>query len=274
MNNGLSNEALALLAPSIFAAAPAPSVSDKYAYFSTAAVLDAMRSIGLRPFQAAEGKKRHPDGRAFAMHEIDFRPTGYYSRAPELGELTPHITLRNSHDRTSPLVIEAGMERAVCTNGMRCWDSELGLNFTARHVGKRGMAELVAGIEKAVANLDRVVDVANDWQKISLSAQQQLDFAKVALDIKGSTLAIDPTVLLTARRHADHGPTLWRVFNRVQENIVKGGVAGRNASGKVRSLKRISTLAADVDFNRKLWAAAAKVAAETKPVTISVPVAV
>jgi hypothetical protein len=56
----------------------------------------------------------------------------------------------------------------------------------------------------------------------------------------------------------------------VQENIVKGGVSGTTASGRRASLKRISTLAADVDFNRKLWTAASDLAAEVKPVSISV----
>jgi hypothetical protein len=269
--DGLTNEQLREQAPGIFALQAAPDVSERYAYLPSHQVIDEMRSLGMVPVQASTGRKRNPSGRAFAMHQIVFRPLGFYSRAPELGELTPQVFFLNSHDRTSPLAFDAGMERAVCTNGMRTTDAKLGLSFKVRHTGKGRLDELHAGMRRLIEGLDKIVEVANDWNRIELNDRQVVDFAKKAIALKGTTLAIEPEQLLTARRHMDEGLSLWRVFNRVQENIVKGGVSGITASGRRASLKRISTLAADVDFNRRLWTAASDLAAEVKPVSISVP---
>lgn len=268
--DGLTTEQLRAEAPSIFALEAAPSVSERYAYLPSYQVIDEMRGLGMVPVSARVGRKKNPDGRAFAMHEIVFRPLGFYSRAPELGELTPQVFFLNSHDRTSPLAFDAGMERAVCTNGMRCPDAKLGLSFRVRHTGKGRLEELQAGMKRLLEGLDRIVEVANDWNKIELTPAQIMDFSKKAIALKGTTLAIQPEDLQCARRDADIGMSLWRVFNRVQENIVKGGVSGVTATGRRASLKRISTLAADVDFNRRLWTAASDLAAEVKPISISV----
>ena len=118
--------------------------------------------------------------------------------------------------------------------------------------------------------LDRVVEVANIWSKIQLTPFQADRFAQHALDLKGTALSIDPQRLLTARRHQDVGMSLWNVFNRIQENVTNGGISGHTASGRRASLKKISTLAADVDFNRKLWASASALADEAKPTSVSV----
>jgi len=269
MFTGLSNEQMMKQAPSIFSTEPAPDVSDRYVYLPSYEIIDELKKIDLVPFTVREGKVR-AHGRAYALHEIKSRQRTHYSRAPELGELSPEISFLNSHNRTSGAIVEVALERAVCTNGMRVCDSKLDLGFRVRHSGKGRYDELVAGIKRMVEGVDKVIDVANDWEKIMLSRSQVLGFAQKAMQIKGTTLDLDVDALLTARRHADQGNTLWRVFNRLQENFTKGGIAGRTQSGRRASLKRISTLAADVEFNRKLWTAASELAAEVKPVSISV----
>jgi hypothetical protein len=38
--------------------------------------------------------------------------------------------------------------------------------------------------------------------------------------------------LLTPRRREDYSDDLWTVYQRVQENLMKGGLSGRTAQGK------------------------------------------
>jgi hypothetical protein len=269
MLNGLSDDQLREAAPSIFATQAGPDCSDRYAYLPSYQVVRELRNIGLIPINASEGRKKNPQGRAYAMHQITFRRADYYSVAPELGELTPEVHFLNSHDRTSPLAFDAGLLRAICTNGMRTNDAKLG-SFRVRHTGRNRVDEMHEGMKVLLAGLDRTVEVANAWAKIGLSPMQMDRFAESALEIKGTALSINPQRLLTARRYGDEGSNLWSVFNRVQENIVKGGVTGHTATGKNASLKKIGTLAADVDFNRKLWALATQVADEVKPQSVRV----
>jgi len=265
--DGLSDDQLRQQAPSIFATHPAPNTSPRYAYLPSYTVVREMRNMGFVPMSAGECRKKNPQGRAFAMHQITFRQRDYYSRAPELGELTPELHLLNSHDTTSPLAIDVAMMRAICTNGARTNDETYGA-FKVRHTGRDKIEQLHAGMAKILESLDRMVEVANDWNKIQLTPFQAAQFASQALDIKGTRLSVDPLSVLKARRYADQGMSLWNVYNRVQENLFKGGLNGVTASGKPATLRKISTLVADVDFNRKLWTAAAKVAdeAESRPV--------
>ncbi len=48
--------------------------------------------------------------------------------------------------------------------------------------------------------------------------------------------------LLAARRYEDRGQNLWEVFNRVQENIIRG----------VRGTRRITSAARDTELNKGL----------------------
>jgi hypothetical protein len=49
------------------------------------------------------------------------------------------------------------------------------------------------------------------------------------------------------RRYEDGTNSLWQVFNRVQENIIRGGYR----------VRRITSAAKDVEINRDLWNLAA-----------------
>lgn len=258
----LTDDDIRRLAPSVFATAPAPTVSDRYSYLPSYPVLRSMRLMGLVPTQVREGRKKNPDGREYAMHEIRFRKVDddTANKTRELGMLVPEALLRNSHDRTSPLDLQAGISRLVCLNGMTVMDS--GFHVKLRHAGTNpGMVQ--DAVQTIVSSFGRAIDKAKEWAAIPMAIQQQLDFAMVALDIRGTALAIEPQRVLAARRFDDRGNDLWNVFNRVQENMTKGGILGMSATGRnrMRTLGAVQTLKADIDLNRKLWAAAQSFAA-------------
>jgi hypothetical protein len=59
-----------------------------------------------------------------------------------------------------------------------------------------------------------------------LPKDDQLNFAERALELrfpKGAPNGVEPEQLLTCRRAEDVGDDLWRVTNRVQENVLRGG---------------------------------------------------
>ena len=72
--------------------------------------------------------------------------------------------------------------------------------------------------------------------------------------------------VLRPRRPEDASSDLWTTFNRVQENVIAGGLSAvqRDANGRrVRrvSTRRINGIDQDVRLNRALWELAAKMAA-------------
>lgn len=59
--------------------------------------------------------------------------------------------------------------------------------------------------------------------------------------------------VLAARRVDDNGPDLWRTFNRIQENLIKGGLTGRSVNQETGRVRRAATReVAGIDSNTKL----------------------
>jgi hypothetical protein len=90
-----------------------------------------------------------------------------------------------------------------------------------------------------------------------LSDRAQLEFAEEAVAIRWrGEMPVQPRRLLEVRRPADVGDDLWRVFNAVQENVIRGGVTSRAASGRLGRTRGIRAIKEDVRINTQLWQAA------------------
>ena len=59
--------------------------------------------------------------------------------------------------------------------------------------------------------------------------------------------------VLMPRRVDDRGSDLWSTFNRIQENLVKGGLNGRNTRGRRQSTRPVQGIDQNVRLNRALW---------------------
>ena len=59
----------------------------------------------------------------------------------------------------------------------------------------------------------------------------------------------------------DTGDDLYSALNKVQENLLRGGLARRSASGRLVRTRRISSIKEDVRINSGLWDLAAGVLA-------------
>lgn len=83
-----------------------------------------------------------------------------------------------------------------------------------------------------------------------------MHFANQALGVRYTRGAHQPVTaeqVLAPRRSADAGADLWRVFNVVQENLMRGGVVGRAASGRAVRSRPIRAIREDVRINSQLW---------------------
>ena len=59
--------------------------------------------------------------------------------------------------------------------------------------------------------------------------------------------------LIEARRPEDLGNSLWTTFQRVQENAMRGGRAGRTAQGRRTQTRPVGSIDRTVSLNRALW---------------------
>ncbi|ECG6091092.1 TPA: DUF932 domain-containing protein, partial [Escherichia coli] len=62
-----------------------------------------------------------------------------------------------------------------------------------------------------------------------------------------------PEQIITPRRWEDKQNDLWTTWQRVQENMIKGGLSGRSASGKNTRTRAITGIDGDIRINKALW---------------------
>ena len=220
----LSDDQIRTVAPSIFAETPHESRSQRYSYIPTAAVLTELRNEGFQPFMVCQTRVRHEDRRDYTKHMLRLRHESQIN-----GTEANEIILLNSHDGTSSYQMLAGMFRFVCQNGLVCGDT-----FADVRVPHKGNVtdHVIEGAYEVLQGFERVQHSRDAMRAIALEEGEAEVFARSALALKyddpGKTLPITESQVLRPRRFDDNRLDLWSTFNRVQENLVKGGLAGRN----------------------------------------------
>jgi hypothetical protein len=257
----LTETDLRAAAPSIFSVKPIAGVSDKYAFIPTIAVIDGLRQRGLVPVSARQSRSRLPDRSLFAQHVVRLRPE---AATLQVGDVFYEIVLTNSHDRSSAYRITAGLFRLWCANGAVASVGAAG-HYAIRHTGDV-VGEVIDATYRVLDDAPQITGKVEEFTKIDLSGQERTEFAQRAAQIRwGDKPLAKPWNLLESRRPEDHGNDLWRVFNRVQENIVRGGVRYERINEETQKVRRfqtrpISGVQADLDFNKRLWDLAEEVA--------------
>lgn len=131
--------------------------------------------------------------------------------------------------------------------------------------------DVLDGSLRLIANAQKSLGTVQNWTRLQLTDGEQHAFAESAhtlrfADPEGKvTTPITPDQLLVPRRREDVGSDLWRTLNRVQENVVVGGLSAIQRDAEGRRLRRVSTrritgIDQDVRLNRALWALAGKMA--------------
>ncbi|WP_261906820.1 DUF945 domain-containing protein, partial [Salmonella enterica] len=64
---------------------------------------------------------------------------------------------------------------------------------------------------------------------------------------------VTATQILTPRRYEDRSDDLWTTYQRIQENLLKGGLPGRTAKGKRSHTRAVNGIDGDIRLNRALW---------------------
>jgi hypothetical protein len=252
-DSGFTLDQLHSIAPSIFAEQPANKVSSRYGFVPTVSVVEELQGRGLIPVFAGQTLSRDQNNRPFAKHLIRFRP----QYAPTIAkESLPEVVLMNSHDGSSGFKLWAGIFRMVCCNGMIISDSIMGqVSVTHRAnaaeiVGDRSI-EFMGKIDHIETRIQRFMDRV-------LSPLEQGQLADTAATIrwgKDRPAGLDHNNLLLGRRFEDSGDNLWKVLNRIQENLMRGGV-NLNRPRRRSSTRELRSVGDDARINSKLWEAA------------------
>lgn len=245
----LSDEQIARVAPSIYAEGRHDSRSERYAYIATRVILDRLRSEGFQPFMAGQTRVRQEGRRDYTKHILRLRHAGQ-TNAAEANE----IILLNSHDGTSSYQMLAGMFRFVCTNGL-----VIGNTIDDVRLPHKGdVATQVVATAHSILERFRLAEQSRDAMRaVTLNDGESRVLARAALQLRYDTAAAPAPVtedqILAPRRWEDRASDLWSVFNRLQENLIRGGLPGRSARGRSTRTREVQSIDKSVGLNRALW---------------------
>lgn len=220
-------------------------LSDKYDFINTNDVISLMQEEGFRVTQANQLKPRVRDPRV-VRHFVRMRHESYLK---EINGSVPEILVINANDGSSSLRMEAAMFRFVCSNG---------LIVKSNDIDSARIRHLDVTADRVIEEANRVIKSAQEaarrveiFKKRVLSKDEQRHFSVLSSALWGGRVM--PHSLLEARRPEDQGDDLWRVFNRIQENMIKGGVVGRSPNGRATRTHGIRAMDNTVKVNMKLW---------------------
>lgn len=246
--HALSDEQLARSTPSVMASEKHESRSDRYAYISTAQMLQALRANGFHPYSAAQGRCRIPGKTEFTKHMLRLRHAGDIGSAKEAYE----VILVNSHDGSSSYQMLGGIINFVCLNTLVAGKGEIE-EVRVRHTAK-AIDEVVEGAFAILEKGAAIRESVEAWKSMQVSIAQAQDFARVALKHRFPEHApITPDQALRVRHVGQESNSLWNVFNRVQENLIRGGLRGRTANSAHTTTRPVGSIDGQISLNRALW---------------------
>lgn len=256
--------ALVSLPSAVTATEAHPRMSERYVHISSSTVIDLMASEGFlvagvtMPKVRKGGKARDP---RFARHQIDFRREDWETNPHRgaRGAAVPRVLFTNSHDGTTKAAFMMGVYSFVCSNGL-----VVGSTYAServRHAGETAAA-LIGRMQDLARNTGPLFDQIDTWSEKIMSVPQMREFARLSSILRwGDDQRFTPEEVLQVRRAEDDDASLWSVFNRVQENTVKGGLAGMNRAGRGTVSRPLVEVAQNTRFNADLWHLAEEFAA-------------
>jgi len=258
--DALSDDQLKTAAPSIFANGPMTGLSSRYTFVPTTEIVAGLRAKDWLPVDVEQQRVRTATRFGFQKHLIRFRRA---DQMQTLDEWNAELVLTNSHDAGCAYLLEVGIYRRLCANGLVAGgDSFEAIRF--RHACLKA-DEVVQGSYRILEYLPRVGAQIDRFRNRPLDSREALAFAGRALALRydaPNQAPIQPETLLAPRRLEDESNDLWTVFNRVGEHLICGGLTDhrRDRASRLRTMRSLRGIDSKLTLNRALWSLAEQTA--------------
>lgn len=254
----LTDEELRRHAPSIFAQHASSLASEKYVFIPTVDIVNAMREQGFYPIAAFESASRKEATRGFTKHMIKFRQFGA-NPLKAVGDLLHEVTLFNAHTPGTSYQLDDSVFRLACLNGMI---AKLG-TIDAIKIPHKGniVNDVIEGTFKIIERAPTLVEHISAMQDTIVPEPVKNSFAKAVMSLRWDEGKAPVTAeqILMPRRGQDRSNDLFTTMNVIQENMIQGGLRGRNASNHVTITKPVGAVGENLKLNRAIWQMAEQV---------------
>lgn len=256
--NYLTLEQIEAKCPSALTQKPATDLSHIYRFIPTTEVIDVLAEHNWHPTTAGQPKTRKGNEYKipYKKHLLRFRNSESNVMSKELGDTFPEIVMINSHNGSSSFRFNVGLYRLVCGNGLVVADKI----FSQHRIPHKGFqkGDVIKAINEITENIPIVAGRVQSMKGIELSKPQQLEFAsQAAVNHWGEEKTININDVLKVRRVEDEGNDLWTVFNKIQENILTGGVLTMSVDNegivRKRKARKVNSIDTNIRVNQMLW---------------------
>lgn len=241
----------------------ASNESNVYQFTSSDEIGKALQDQGFELDGVSYAKPRKEENKGFQKHIMIFsRPDLIVDGGNKL-----QLLVTNSHDGKSALKLNAGVYRAVCANGLVAGNDM----YSSRvlHKGEDFQKKLRESLEYIMSKMNSLKGEVEAMQSIQLTNSQAYDYAMAMAEyrLKDVDLAgINTESIAQIHRQVDNSSDLYTFFNRVQENIIRGGIQyAKNveildADGKVigsevkaGKTREVKAIGKSMELNKVLW---------------------
>lgn len=250
---------LLLDAPAALATSAREGLSNSYSFLSTREVVSALEVDNWQVVSARQTRAKNPALNPHRKHEVILADRDALKGGYSIFSEVPRIILSNSHDGGASFKLQAGLWRVVCSNGMVVSDGLIQAVSIRHH--RRTTEEILVTAQAFRENASLISDHVGAFKSTELSAAAAVEFVRqaIALRHQDDEAVVEIQDLLRPQRSEDVGNSLWTVFNRSQEYLLKGGypVYRQTATDWVsRKAKAIRAIDDSSKLNTGLWALA------------------
>ena len=231
-----------------------PKMSARYRTVQTNLIAKKFKDMGFVVDSITQRKTRKPGGAGFGKHMVKLSHPELL-KSTEHNDLKLQLIITNSFDGSSTFKMQLGFYRFVCGNGMVVGETLEA--YKHKHTGLI-LEELDESIERIVAQTNKLSDLITKMKETRLNSAQVIAFETEALKLRSKNLK---QIDFTVRREEDYSEDLYTVYNRVQEDLIRGGVGSTSEKGRVRVLREIKGIDKLREINEQLFDLAVKYAA-------------
>ena len=211
-------------------------IKQKEFYIPTLDVVTKLQNEGWQLSGVAEqrGKNRKIDSNYVQLQHPDFAIQNNKGK----DEAFTSITLSNSCNGSSPLQMDLGTYRLVCSNGLIAFEGFEKNKIKHTEINYQDLDRFVTSMNGKVNNL---LTEVNKMKHKGLSIEDIKKLAIEAASLRYDDLSlINIDDLFAVNRVEDESNDLWTVFNRIQENLTHD----------------ITNMKEDIKLNQQLFALA------------------
>lgn len=216
--------------PAIGSTRGGENTSKTYQFVSTRNILEHVLDNGWNITNAcSQGRSPYAQHRVSLVHNRDLALAANPENNQE-GIL--RIELFNSHNRSKKFMLAMGYFKFACANGLIVESGPTSCIKTKHRFSDNRLDAIMDQTKELSERFPKVLEIIEGFRSRQLTESEQRSFAEFA--IKGRYLYrqtlpksfgdLDKmsNLLLTPRRKEDEGNSAWEVFNRVQENVIRG----------------------------------------------------